>query len=340
LAGLSDMKATPVILGQTAVGKTAVAVEAAARLRGEIVSADAMQVYREMNLATAKPSAEDRRRVPHHLVDFLDLDEPYSVARFRNLALDLLPEIRKRGRLPLVVGGSALYLKALIDGLSPGPPPSEGFRRLLAAEEKSQGPGCLYRRLLEADPETAQNLHRHDLKRIIRALEVIELTGRSISSQRVRWDRPEEEGHFLQDEAGAPVMPEYGLRMPLAGDFLLIGLRRGREDLRRRIELRVEKMFAAGLVEETRDLIRMGAREHRVAWQALGYKEVERHLRGECSLEEARGRLAANTWKFARRQMTWWRRDGRIRWLDIPPEEPPAETASRVIALLEAWKAG
>jgi len=329
----------PVVLGQTAVGKTEAAVEAACALRGEIVSADAMQVYRQMNLATAKPTAEQRRRAPHHLVDILDISEPYSVARFRNLALDLILEIRRRGRLPLVVGGSALYIKALVDGLSAGPPPNPAFRKLLLEQEEKEGHGFCFRQLMEADPETARRLHRNDIKRIVRALEVIETTGRSISSQQADWARASEsslwegpeEGGFERDGDGEVLMPEYAEHRPRPrGDYLLIGLRRNREDLYARIDRRVEKMFAAGLVEETRLLIREGARDHRVAWQALGYKEIEKYLSGECTLDEARDRLAAATRHFARRQMTWWRRDPRIRWLEIAPDEPAAAVGGRI----------
>jgi len=326
----------PVVLGQTAVGKTSVAIELSLLLRGEVISADAMQVYREMKLATAKPSEAERRGVPHHLMDFLDLDEPYSVVRFRNLALELIPEIRRRGRLPLVVGGSALYIKALVDGLSSGPAPDEAYRRRLEMEEKKHGRGYLLRRLLELDPETGRRLHPHDLKRIIRALEVLELTGQTISSQQVHWDGEDPRRGPARDAGGDTLPPEYVRARAPVSDFFLIGLRRAPEDLEKRIVERIDGMLADGLLEETRELIRMGARDHRVAWQALGYKEIERCLEGECTLEEARSNLISATRRFAKRQMTWWKKDERIRWVPIDSGEAPAVVAERVAGLIRA----
>ncbi|MCX6349336.1 MAG: tRNA (adenosine(37)-N6)-dimethylallyltransferase MiaA [Candidatus Aureabacteria bacterium] len=178
---------TIVLLGPTASGKTEVAAALAERIGAEIVSADAFQVYRGMNIATAKPSLDLRRRAPHHLIDILPVSESYSVARFRDLALARLPEIRERGKVPLVVGGSAMYIAALVDGLCAAPSADHGLRDSLAAEEKEKGPGWLHERLSAVDPVSAGRIHPRNLKRIIRALEVHELTGAPISQLQKEW---------------------------------------------------------------------------------------------------------------------------------------------------------
>ncbi len=300
---------TIVLLGPTASGKTAAAVALAEKIGGEIVSADAFQVYRGMDVATAKPSPDLLRRVPHHLIDIIPLDEVYTAARFRALALAALEEIRGRGRTPLVVGGAAMYITALTDGLCSAPSADPEIRVSLAEEEKKLGPGHLHRKLAAVDPVSSERIHPRNIKRIIRALEVFQLTGEPISRLQVEWTR--NRGNQGNENK----------------EFVLVGMKREREDLQRRIEQRVERMFESGLVEETRRLRDQGAGGASSAWMALGYREVEGYLRGEYSQSEARKRLVVNTRRFARRQMIWWKRDERIIWVDVSPEEKPEETA-------------
>jgi tRNA dimethylallyltransferase len=307
---LEDKRTTTIVLlGPTASGKTAAAVALAEKIGGEIVSADAFQVYRGMDVATAKPSPDLLRRVPHHLIDIIPLDEVYTAARFRALALAALEEIRGRGRTPLVVGGAAMYITALTDGLCSAPSADPEIRVSLAEEEKKLGPGHLHRKLAAVDPVSSERIHPRNIKRIIRALEVFQLTGEPISRLQVEWTR--NRGNQGNENK----------------EFVLVGMKREREDLQRRIEQRVERMFESGLVEETRRLRDQGAGGASSAWMALGYREVEGYLRGEYSQSEARKRLVVNTRRFARRQMIWWKRDERIIWVDVSPEEKPEETA-------------
>ena len=299
-----------VLLGPTAVGKTEVSILLAERLRGEIISADAFQVYRGMDIATAKPSRSQRERVPHHLIDILDLNQAYSAADFRERARKLIPEIEKRGKLPLIVGGSGLYLKALVDGLFEAPPADPDYRRSQRRREE-EDPGCLYRELQLRDPAAAGKIHPHNLKRIIRALEVFHLTGSPISSFQTQWGEPD-----------------------LRSGFFQIGLRREREDLYARINLRVREMFARGLVEETAALLKQGIQSNPVAWQALGDREAAGCLRGDYSQAEAEERLCRHTRRYARRQLTWWRRDRRIKWANIKPDETIEKTVEDILVIL------
>lgn len=323
---------TLILLGPTASGKTAAAVALAERIGGEIVSADAFQVYRGMDVATAKPSAEVRRRVPHHLIDILGPDEVYTAARFRSLALKALNEIRGRGKTPLVVGGAPMYIAALSEGLCAAPSADPALRFALEEEERANGPGFLHRRLAEVDPVSARRIHPRNLKRIIRAIEVFRLTGKTISSLQREWRGTGEDINGNRD------INDSGDEESQAADFEKVGLKREPEDLRRRIEARVDEMFAAGLVEETRRLLSAGASGSLTAWKALGYQEVEGYLRGGYPREEARKRLVANTRRFARRQMTWWKRDRRIVWISVESEEKPEETANGIIQKLQLTK--
>ena len=306
-----EFKLNIIILGPTAVGKTGVSILLAEKLGGEIISADAFQVYRGMDIATAKPTLSQRERVPHHLVDILDLDRSYSAADFRARARGLIGEIRRRGRIPLIVGGSGLYLKALVDGLFSAPPADPAYRLALRRREEEE-PGSLFRELRLRDPAAAGRIHPHNLKRVIRALEVFHRTGSPISGFQTQWEK---------DDAG--------------GDFLLVGLKRGREDLYRRIDLRARKMFEEGLLEETAALLERGIESNRVAWQALGYREAAGCLRGELSRAEAEELLARNTRHYARRQLTWWRRDERIKWVEVKADEDVGKAVKDIMVILE-----
>ncbi|RJX17007.1 MAG: tRNA (adenosine(37)-N6)-dimethylallyltransferase MiaA [Ammonifex sp.] len=281
-----------VITGPTATGKSAVAVETALRVNGEIISADSMMVYRGMDVGTAKPTLAERKGVPHHLIDVVDPQESFSVAAFQALAREQIREINARGRLPVLVGGTGLYIRAVLEGYRFTGGVDRELRHRLAEEARRHGPGYLHDRLRSVDPAAAQSLHANDLKRVIRALEVYYETGGDAS-----------------EEARTEPVPAY--------DALVFGLRIERQELYRRIEARVDNMLSEGLVDEVTKLLKGGLRRDVTAMQALGYKEIAAYVTGEMSLEEAVSVLKRNTRRFAKRQFTWFRRDARIRWLDV-----------------------
>lgn len=294
------------IVGPTAAGKSEVSVLLAQALAGEIVSADSMQVYRRMDIGTAKPSAEERARVTHHLIDIIDPDTPFSVADYRARADAALAAIWEEGRQPLLVGGSGLYVRAVIDKLSfPLAPPNAELRSRLAQQAREEGVRALHARLAAVDPEAASRLHPNDEKRIIRALEVHAQTGQPISR--------------LQS-LDRRFQPRYNTTQ--------FGLTRPRPELYRRIEERVDRMLAAGLVEEVESLLAGGCRDDLVAMKGLGYAQIAEHLRGACSLEEAVARLKRDTRRFAKRQLTWFRRDPRIVWVDLADLGGPEQVAA------------
>ncbi|MDQ7843603.1 MAG: tRNA (adenosine(37)-N6)-dimethylallyltransferase MiaA [Armatimonadota bacterium] len=297
-----------VICGPTAVGKTAAAVALAARLGAEIVAADSRTVYRYMDIGTAKPSVEQRRAVPHHLLDIADPDEVVTLARYRDLALEAIRQIRGRGRVPLLVGGTGLYIRAVVNGFAiPAVAPDWELRRRLEALEAS-APGTLYTRLCRVDPAAAARIHPRNLRRVIRALEVYERTGAPISQLQRRGD---------------PV-----------GRVVQVGLTMDRAALYRRIDERADSQIAAGLVDEVRDLLRRGYAPTLPAMSGVGYKEIVAHLTGQVSLEEAVRRLKRNTRRLAKRQYTWFRADPRIRWIDVD-QWSADEVARRIAAVLE-----
>jgi len=291
-----------VITGQTATGKERLAVAVAERLGGEILSADSMKVYRGMDIGTAKAPPDVRRKVPHHLVDVADPgpNSPgFSTARWVELADAAVADISARGRVAIVSGGTALYLKALLEGLFEGPAADEQIRARLSAEAEANGTGALHARLAEVDPAAAGRIHPNDLRRIIRALEVWELTGSPISALQTQWGN--RRGRYRA---------------------LLVAIRRSPEDLDRRIEARVRHMVEAGLEDEVRRLadrpggLALGPR------QALGYAEVLEHLAGRMAWDETLEAIRLHTRQFARAQMKWLRRFEGLVWLDAGPEEP------------------
>ena len=279
------------IIGPTAVGKTEIAITLAKKLNGEIVSADSMQVYRGMDIGTAKPAREKLEEVPHHLVDILDIDETFSVARFRKIAEGVIDDIKRRGRVPLVVGGTGLYVKSLTEGIFEGPSADWNYRRKLREEEHTLGPGYLYSELRKIDSESAEKIEPNDLRRIVRALEIYHLTGRPISEHQKEWAR-------------------------MRPDITIIGLSMERELLNERINKRVDEMFRMGLVDETKRLLELGLEGNRTAMQAIGYKEIIGHIRGEYSLDRAKELLKRNSRRYAKRQLTWFRKDDRIKWFN------------------------
>lgn len=277
------------VVGATAAGKTSLSLDLAEALDGEIVNTDAMQVYRGMDIGTAKVRPEERRGIPHHLLDLLDVTEPATVAEFQRWARDAIADLRAHGRPPVLVGGSALYTRAVVDRFEfPGTDPA--VRTRLEAELAEQGEKALHDRLLELDPEAASRILVENGRRTVRALEVIELTGRPFS-------------------ASLPTL-EYA-----DPHTVQIGVDIDRPTLDARIAQRVDEMFDAGFVAEVARLIDEGLLEGRTASMAIGYREVAAHLAGELDEAEARERTIRATRRFARRQDAWFRKDPRIVWV-------------------------
>ena len=297
-----------VIAGPTASGKSEVALYLARALHGEIITVDSMQVYRGLDIGTAKPSPEERLAVPHHLLDIADFRETFDAARFVLLARATAAEIRARGRLPIFCGGTGLYLKAYREGLGEAPAADARVRAELEAIPLPD----LLAELRAVDPITFEKIDRQNARRVIRALEVIRLTGKPFANQRAAWGKP-------------------------ANGGACFGLRRAAEDLLARIDRRVEAMFERGLVAETRILLAEGLAENRTAMQAIGYRQVVEHLRGERDLADTIELVKVRTRQFAKRQMTWFRRQAELVWLDVPPTESAEETAERVRRQLQDW---
>lgn len=315
--GTGKKQSLLVILGPTAVGKTAFSVELAARLGAEVISGDSMQFYRYMNIGTAKISpaemlSADGQLVRHHLLDIRDPDNPMSVADFQLRAQEKIREIAGRGKLPMVVGGTGLYLQALVDGydLSAATVGDGAVRDRLHAEYRELGRDELHRRLTLADPKSAALISPNDEKRLVRALEVLETTGRPISEQGRATESPYE--------------------------LLMVGLTRERKEIYRRIELRVDIMLRDGLVAEVQRLLDMGFGAECKPMQGLGYRQICQYLRGELTFDEAVELIKRDTRHFAKRQLTWWRRDERIFWqrADLPTEEMLAQVLPRAEELL------
>jgi tRNA dimethylallyltransferase len=283
------------LVGPTAAGKTEASLELARRLGAEIMAVDSMLVYRGMDVGTAKPSPEDRRAVPHHLLDVADPMEPFSVARFQALAWEAVKGIAARERRVLLVGGSGLYYRAVVDELSfPGTDPA--LRALLEAEAVVLGPDRLHARLTDADPAAAARMEPGNARRTVRALEVAALTGTPFSSFAESWDR------FPPERVRAA------------------GVRLSPSVLSARIEARIHRMIGNGLAGEVRALLDRGFARFLTSSQAIGYLEMAEHLQGLLSLEEAVRRTIRRTKALARRQMAWFRRDPRIRWFDAGTE--------------------
>jgi tRNA dimethylallyltransferase len=301
------------LTGPTAVGKTAVGVALARRLDAEVVALDSMTLYRGMDIGTAKPTLEERGGVPHHLIDVLDPWESASVADYRAWAVAAVAGIEARGKRALFVGGTALYLKALLRGLFEGPSADPTLRRALEEEADRLGDAALHARLAGGDPATAARLHPHDRRRVVRALEVLAITGRPLSAWQAEHDRP---------AAGVGV----------------IALERPREELRGRIDRRVVQMFDDGLVEEVRGLLAGPRPLGPVPAQGVGYREVIELLAGRATLEETVARVQARSRQFAKRQGTWFRGLAEVRpWL-VAPGAAPEATAARLADHLDAPK--
>ncbi len=285
-----------VIVGPTAAGKTAAAVELAFDIGGEIVSADSMAVYKGMDIGTAKPTPEEQARARFHLIDVVDPSDPFSVGEFQRLAKAAIDDILARNPPAIVVGGSGLYVRAAIDGLNLDiPERDDALREKLAEEARLYGKEHVHARLRELDPVSADRIHPNNLKRVIRAIEICELGGIR-ASELFDADAKKRRGY-----AGAR----------------WFGLAVERETLNMRIDRRVDAMIEAGLIDEVAGLLRRGIDPNMPSMQALGYKEIAGFLRGDYSKDEAVALLKGNTRRFAKRQYTWFRADGRIKWIDV-----------------------
>ncbi len=282
-----------IIAGPTASGKSSLAVELAGLFNGEVISADSMQVYRGMDIGTAKPTAGQMAGVAHHMIDVADPDEDFTAAQYRRMALECVRKINARGRNVFVAGGTGLYIKALTRGLFEGPKADPALRAQLAREAAEHGSERLYERLKEVDPEAAASMHPNNVVRVIRAIEVYTLSKRPISE-------------FHREHAFSD--------SPFAA--LKIGLALEREELYARIESRVDEMLEAGLVEEVRGLLSAGYSPDLKPMGALGYKEMAGYIGGRLGFEEAVSLLKANTRRYAKRQLTWFRKDAEIRWFE------------------------
>lgn len=301
------------LVGPTAGGKHGVAALVAAALGAEIVSVDSMKVYRGMDIGTAKPAAAVRARVPHHVIDILDPWEAYSVARFVNDAREAVAGIRARGRRPLLVGGTILYLKALLHGLFRGPSADPALRAELAETARARGPEALHDELARVDPESAARLHPNDLKRVTRAIEVYRKTGVPLSRL---------QGSF---------------RRPAVEPCAIVALRREPAAQYRRIAERVDRMLAEGLVDEVRRLLAHPRGMSPEALQGHGYKELVPYLEGRETLAQAREATVKNTKYYSRKQMTWLRGfKDELRWLDVAEGEREEAVAERVARLAGA----
>lgn len=309
----SSIKHPLFLAGPTAVGKSEIALALAEKIGGEIVSVDSMQVYRGLDIGTAKPSAAERARVPHHLLDVAELTEPFDAAKFVRLANQAVFEIQSRGRAPIFCGGTGLYFKAFLDGLGEAPPSNEKLRAELEAAPLRD----LLRELEQQDPTTFSKIDRQNSRRVIRAVEVIRLTGKPFSAQRARWGESPDEPNPAAGSRG---------RSP----YQIFCLTRSPADLHTRINARVEKMFADGLVEEMRRLLAHGLEQNKTAMQAIGYRQVVEHLRGERSLPETIELVKTKTRQFAKRQMTWLRKYTAARWIELAPDEELNAIVSRL----------
>jgi tRNA dimethylallyltransferase len=298
------------LTGPTASGKTAVGVALARRLDAEVLALDSMTLYRGMDIATAKPTVAERSGVPHHLIDVIDPWESASVSQYRGWAERALVEIQSRGKRALFVGGTALYLKALLRGLFKGPAADHEIRRRLERDAVESGDTAIHERLATVDPRAAARLHPNDRRRVIRALEVNELTGRPISELQAEHDRPA--------PAGIPV---FALEIP-------------RADLHERINRRVCRFFDAGLVEEVNRLQSAPRPMCDVAAQAIGYRELLAMLAGVATLSQTIERIQARTRQFAKRQATWFRGLDEVTAIPVAPDETPEDVAERLLRSL------
>jgi len=297
------------IVGPTAVGKSEIALCLAGLINAEIVCCDAMQVYRETQIASDKPSVQSRARVVHHLADIVSVTEDFNVARYRQLAMSAIQDIHDRGKIPVVVGGSGMYMSVLLDGIFEGTATDEDIREEISRQLERKGSAALHEQLKTLDPQAAAKIHPNDPQRIIRALEVVLSTGQPLSQ--------------LQEK-------REGLwgKMPIK----IFSLNRPREELYQRAEARIEEMFAKGLVDEIKNVSALPLST--TARKIIGIPEVMGYLKGEHDLERAKYLMKLNTRHYIKRQLTWFRRDKRLTWIDIAPDQSAQQVADIIARAL------
>jgi len=294
------------LVGPTAVGKTEIAVHLARKINAEIISCDSMQVYKKMDIITSKPSRALRKLIPHYLIDVLSPIREYNVSRYRKDALKKIKAVLKKGKVPLFVGGTGLYMSILVDGIFEAKSENETVRKKLYKEAEDNGSAYLYNRLVKLDSEAAFKIHPNDTKRIVRALEVYETTGKPISQ--------------LQKQRKG-LIDKY--------EVSIFCLHIERDKLNQRIHRRLEQMFRQGLIEEVRSLLKLEL--SKTAHCAIGIKELKGFFCGAYDLEDAKKLMRRNTRLYAKRQLTWFRKDKRIEWINIADGEKPRETANRIL---------
>jgi tRNA dimethylallyltransferase len=297
------------IAGPTAVGKSAIALLIAEKIGGEIISTDSMQVYRGLDIGTAKPSPAERARVPHHLVDICNLTESFDAAQFIQYAQKAVEEIQSRGRVPIFCGGTGLYFKAFVSGLGEAPATNPELR----AELEAASLGALLHELRERDAAAYAQIDKQNPRRVIRAVEVIRLTGKKFSEQRAEW----------KSQGAIPIKMNFCCFMRQPADLYV------------RIIARVDTMFTRGLLDETRELLKHGLAENKTAMQAIGYRQVVEHLRGERSLAETIELVKSRTRQFAKRQLTWFRRHGNCEWVELPSGESLEQVAEKICRAMQ-----
>jgi len=293
-----------VIAGPTAVGKTKIAIETAKRLNGEIISADSMQIYKKMDIGTAKPTVEEMGGIPHHLLSIVEIGEKFSVVDFQKMAFDCIEDILSRGKVPIVCGGTGLYINGLVEEIDYGEvTSSEELREELEKVAQEKGNEYLYEELKSVDKDAAEKIKLNDTKRLIRALEVYRMTGTTITEFQRRSKEKEK---------------KY--------DYIVVGLSMDREKLYERINLRVDEMMKCGLLEEAKDVLaEMGANDKLTSFQAIGYKEFLPFFNGECTLEEVAEMIKQESRRYAKRQITWFKRTPGLRWVDVYEDAPAVD---------------
>lgn len=282
-----------VIVGPTASGKTSTSIEVAKRLNGEIISADSMQIYKEMNIGTAKPSLEERDGIPHYLMDIISPDEIFNVTMYKKMAEEKIEEILSRGKVPIIVGGTGLYVSTLINGIEFSEVKEDlEYRNEMQALAESKGPNYLHDLLKEVDPIAAENIDMNNVRRVIRALEIFKVTGKT---------KTELDRESIKETKC---------------DYLVYGIETPRDELYNRINVRVDKMLEEGLIEEVKSLLEKYELS-KTAIQGLGYKEVKEYLEENISYEDMVEKLKMETRRYAKRQLTWFRREEKIKWLGL-----------------------
>jgi tRNA dimethylallyltransferase len=315
---LSSKPVVPVLVGPTASGKTSLSIRLAKTLHGEIVSADSMQIYQKMDVGTAKPTEQEKQGIAHHLIDCVPPDQSFSVADYKEKALAAIQDILGRSRLPIVVGGTGLYINALTQKWGfPEIKTDPEVRKRLESEYDSHTPEEMHEKLRRIDPKAAEKIHPHNKKRVLRALEVYETTGKT----KTYWENQVRQ-------------------IDLPYTYVLMGIRMPRPRLYERIDERVDVMIQSGLVEEVASLLDQGYDPSLVSMQALGYKEIIPYLEGTSTLEEQIRILKRDTRHFAKRQLTWFRKNPDIHWFDVDEAADIDDVADRMIKLINAYQRG